>query len=773
MKLLKLNDNFISLAARLLLTLSPLCCCSRQAGDKLIDGLRGGVTVSLSVESDRYETRGRVFPDEDRIDDINVLVYSDNGRLYTSYFGDPASCSFVLSGACSYGFFILANYGSAIAGPPERSGLSSFTLEYRTGEHSGASVPMAGCEEAVRIGSGGSVSIRVRRLFAKVGVRIDESMLSTASYQYKSLTLKQCPTHILPWGESFAETVMTCDGDSASEAEMSAITETECYFYVPENLRGKLLENSDPWLKSADNLDIAHLLPYVELCASYSDHGLSDENTKFRFYPGANDTDNFDIRRNHMYHITVRPSDEGIFRGSWKLEAENMSNARRISISPSDFRLNRLLSRTLTIEVEPSGLPYELVYDADEWTRNGVSMVRDGDRLVLSSAYTGTVPLDFSIEARDREGLTTTCCRFTVEPAGKSLLIPDKTELDVWGGNSYPLRFIYKDGNGLQQIVMNPVLDRVITDGGMPAGYLTCFDNKLIARDWWGGSGDWTENEHNFEAHFSYRDAEAVVRGKIRGHAGFGDVTAGTVHYRDIVRGEGLALETAQMRGAVTTDVRSGVISTVIKKNGRPVEGMTATWNGPYLKMGDYTAECTFTDPSNGLERSCEIPLPVISNIRSVSGTLHFTETVNGSPTGASYSGDFDTGTGGNMCQTGISLPCDLQQTKIFRVHGTNLQYIDSGGNPRDADQYDEWTGADLLRGIEGFGIDSYTGAEYINLILNGYQFSLGYGVNQQTLRSESANNIGNEETIDHGGRRDTGRGMQKGQRRGKTAAEN
>ena len=720
MNLLELK-NF----ALLLIVASVGVACTQNIED---EG-SGTVAVTLDLNAFTNTTRSYLSPDESRVADVNLFVYGDGGTLAASYFGTPESCTVQLTRGQAFDFYVLANYGSALTPPESSAGLAGLVLDFRPAGLKDACIPMAGSRKNCVLSAGVPVSITVQRLFAKVGIRVDESLLKTASFQYKSLKLKQCPTHIAPWKDDFYETAEVVDGDSASSKDIASISTEECYFYVPENRRKLNFSNDDPWKKVPSNIDCAALLPYVELSASYEDHGLSATRSDFRFYLGGNATDNFEIIRNKVYHITLYPTDEGVFKGSWKLETEDFKNNRSLAFDKSGFTLGYGRSVSVNLLVQPAGLEYELLYDEALWARNGVSLTKTGEKFTITSAYTGTSAMSLEMRAKDKKEYAEAVCSFNLSPMKSPELKVTGAPADAWGGVDYTLSCIYADALGVEKTVTPDSYSLTLTRG-VPSDLLAYADGKLKAADWWGRSGAWTGTLPEYELTLSYQGVETTVSGRIHGHVGFEAPQTLSAYYRDVTTSSVLAPSGVALTGSDRTDVSGNMMTSVVTKNGSAVAGISGYWQGKYLKIGEYQLECQYLDPSNNKTRTLNLPVSVSSNVKSLSGWIDFITLPDSQGGSGDFYAEFSVSLDEDEYDLGLSIKCDKEDYIHFHVIGEDLVYVDVHGNTRRVDEYDIWTGADLYAGFDDLKVDGDTGTESLYFEMNGFGFSLVYNAN-------------------------------------------
>lgn len=718
-------ENFIRRSALVVIgmTLFAFSCVEERESRPLAQNY-AKISFEVDCEGGFIQTKNSFTADENGINNLNLIVYDGRGRLYHSFYGLASDMELNLVVGQSFSFYALANYGSALSPPADEQDIKSLVLNYSISNLSDSGIPMSGMMEDLEISGDMTLTITVQRILSKVGVIIDENELTTASYEYKGVKLRQCPSHIRPWTPGFFETQLCFEGDSATAMDLSLITEQEVFFYLPENCRGQLLESSDPWQKIPDNLECSEFLPYVEIAASYDNLGLTDDNARFRFYLGANSTNDFDVRRNHVYHVTLIPSDKGILNGSWKLEAEDLLSTRSLNFTRDVLSMRHSDQERIRVNVEPRGFSYNLIYDEDYWTENGITLLKTNNILTIVSDYTGAEPVSLSLIARDVDGFASDTCSITVAANREPVLMANYDHLDVWGGNEYPLSFSYTDADGVLSAV-SPALSSLTFSSSVPSSLLAYSNGRLIAEDWWGKSGGWVNSNPTYTATFTYLGKTVSVTGTLNGHTGFGETKAVDHYYREFTRNDLPSLSKAELVGSTSTNVLDGIVSI------SPVNlSSNSNWKYNFLKVGSYSLSCSFRDPSNGKLRTTMVPMYILSNVLALEGDVSFRELTGGYNPGRVMSSHFEVNEDSDWYDTDIALSCDVEQSINFQVFAEKLKYIDHNGLVRTVDAYDDWLGADLYLGFSNFWIDWVIGLEYVIFSINGFTFRLGYQVN-------------------------------------------
>lgn len=303
--------------ALLVLCFLFLICCDKAAlrGEEY-----GKVEANVRFQVGGRHTKSSLTADEDIVNNIHIVSYSDGKLLDDRYFSDIGNSRITLLSGKSCRLYVFANMGRLDI-PLEESELAAYRYRIDNVNEFGGCFPMFASSETDIAADDGdpTVSITLKRLVAKYDFRIDKSALP--GMQVTSIRLMQSALDVAPLTDSVAENVG--DGDFASEADLEEINHGEsATFYTLENCRGVLLpENKDPWAKIPDNIpDQAELCTYIEVKASFNEgFGLSGDVT-YRFYLGEDNVSDFNVHRNTMSVLTLTLSEEGLEHYNWKVD---------------------------------------------------------------------------------------------------------------------------------------------------------------------------------------------------------------------------------------------------------------------------------------------------------------------------------------------------------------------------------------------------------------------------------------------------------------------
>ncbi len=192
-------------------------------------------------------------------------------------------------------------------------------------------IPMQGYVDEVTPVSGGDVIIvPVERMYAKVKVRvIIDKLLEPYEPSINSVYAQNCPWYC-QIGTLYDKTVdsqdkvypttaddwvtrsMTTDGkgnntDDPNNTPLEEEGETpyEYVVYIPENIQGEVSVDEKDADAKVDNLpDDGHPTSIV-VDIKYTDSKGAEAEASYTVYPGGNNYNNFNIRRNQVYRVTM------------------------------------------------------------------------------------------------------------------------------------------------------------------------------------------------------------------------------------------------------------------------------------------------------------------------------------------------------------------------------------------------------------------------------------------------------------------------------------
>ena len=307
-------------------------------------------TYTFCIDAETESTRSCFS--EGEASDIRqavVAVYAKTGDLvHTGAPGDPV----VLNRNHPYSYYVLTGDLTEDTVPLRESALREYVHHYPLDSSGGfvryhdqwRAVPMAGAVTLAApsglASDAGVIRLPAERLFARIDLRIlpDENLLRNYTVTIRSVKVRNIARCVAPFDARLTDhgLVSPYEADITREAD----AEGRWTLYLPENLQGDLLPgNTDPARKTADALSAAGYNPdlctYIEAEVAFeSGFGVSGT-ARYRFYPGRDNTANFDIRRNTPYTLTLTLTAAGLdIEGSWKIDTSDLSDRRELTLTP-------------------------------------------------------------------------------------------------------------------------------------------------------------------------------------------------------------------------------------------------------------------------------------------------------------------------------------------------------------------------------------------------------------------------------------------------------
>lgn len=401
--------------------MSILVSCSRDTAS--YDMAEAMLTLSTGTMSATRTTD----PDEERITDLNIFIFDENGSLERHVFLGRNSLPSTKNGI-EYRFtwlrgkkcqvYACSNFGFDIMGISTTEDLKEYRYHLSYPDEYSRGVPMCGKSDITVIDNNNSViNVKMERLMAKISLSIDRRKLNkNISFNVRSVRIGGCPKSAALFSPSAAEgsndvfsngyMKSYSDADDLNIDEKTGISR-EVNVYMLENRQGNLLPNAktekDKILDSSDAL--SEVCSYIELKAEYKSDSLftgPEEYLIYRFYLGDAPS-NFDVVRNCHYHITVVPSGSGLEEDSWRIDKSNLYRYGKaaITVHPAKY-LEGKVGEDLHIwaEVNPEGARMEFGKEELEYDKSrGIydySMDKDnhGVTLHLKSPGSGIVYIE-------------------------------------------------------------------------------------------------------------------------------------------------------------------------------------------------------------------------------------------------------------------------------------------------------------------------------------------------------------------------------------------
>lgn len=357
-----INDNMDRIITMALAALL-LCSCMIDPADDGTTGTGNREGVEIPVEFnvfsiDSAHTRSSISASETTVKDINIYAYH-NGRLEkAAYFESVDNITVSLIRDRKYNLYALSNMGKLTPPDLEEDMLGTkFSMGHVIFINGG--FPMSWSQAGFMVnGIDPHVDITLVRLVCRISFSIDKSALD--NLVVTKVRLCQSAMHIYPFGsESKAEAAAeVSNGDYASTQDIVALNSGETIsFYAYENCQGVLLpgnvnaESKVPTSIPANST----LCTYLEMTASYSGQydgvDVSSDNVKYRFYLGADNCSDFNVKRNTDIKINLEVTEDRIFDESWRISYGNdlPTVSHGLEFSSDDTEVGIGLSTTLPV----------------------------------------------------------------------------------------------------------------------------------------------------------------------------------------------------------------------------------------------------------------------------------------------------------------------------------------------------------------------------------------------------------------------------------------
>ena len=399
---------------------------------------------------------------DDYISNCNILVYDTAGHLVSSAYCDDGEVTWMqldCTGGNTYKFYCVCNIGD-ITGNPFFANETYLTgYQYSVNSYSdmidaNGAVPMTGHTEYITIADGMSIHIDLTRCVALVSIRIDDSALQSSNISINSVTVKNVPSKVGLF--TTATSGNTWDysptGDSADAMELSTFNSgSEIGFYMFENCQGVLLPGNSSCRSKyfSEGSIYEQLCSYIELEGYYNDITSSNPRRgdfRYRFYLGENTIDDFNVVRNHHYHIVLKLYDDGVDEESWRVDSDLEPYATAVIVNPPEYTFVGVAGTvTLTATVLPSTACQDVT-----WSSSNPSVATVDGNGVVTPHSVGTAIIKAT--ATDGSGIFGTSTITVLEPSIPVRIEPNYLKDDEWmlgGGSStddFKVTIFYDNG---------------------------------------------------------------------------------------------------------------------------------------------------------------------------------------------------------------------------------------------------------------------------------------------------------------------------------------
>lgn len=591
--------------------LSILTSCS----PKEQEGRQGCGSYRISLLASIDGTKSGSFSEPVSINDFNLYFFSE-GTLESQVFVEGSSETSVdLDRYGEYTVYAVANVGKTEVseGISENTFLDT-ELEYSSlrdldgipcsyADECGTIVP----ERDIKDG----MSISLTPMFARFILSIEtkggtpEGKLTIDDVSCYNINDK---LSFFSDGDKAASVI--AEGDFLSKQDIKKLSGgQEATFYAPENMQGTKA-------KTGNKKGSGGLCTFLVIEGTY-ESGLAEYDLDYVLYLGQDNDTSFDIERGATYSIKASIDlGDGHLLGMTPSKLEDYRNPEQKAYVQAAVKYFRWKDDSADIKPGDS----KPVFFETNMNTSDISFSLEGDSAISTGAIDWKLSSIMISASKDAEQGSTAVLTGgngsvwdTMEICTKSVtLVPSLTEMEVWGGNTYPVTFtLTGSGSGPTDVTSQVQCTSVSYDSSAPPGLLSWNGEGICAVDWWDMTGSWTEAPLSFTMSFSIDGASASVTGTMNGYTGIEfdrtDYCYSELEKKDYRCDAGKA----RLIGSETKDIST--IATIVPHG----DYMWDTNNGPACIMvgNGIPATVSFTDPSNGKKRNPAITLNVSSDV--------------------------------------------------------------------------------------------------------------------------------------------------------------
>ena len=284
----------------LILWAAVLCGCSKLARTE-DPATAAEIPVCFQIECPKMDepTKAPTDAQEKTVKDLNLYLFCKNaaGKDEHIYSAGSANITRKLT-VGDYDLFVIANAGGDL-GNMTRAQVeqSARTVGGEAALETGSALPLS-AKTSFSVKAAMTVPVVLRRIVACI-----ELNLSVASQQRERIAPRSVQILSAPRLAAYFADNAPSEDDAVTDYASRSITghSYNGTFYVPENLQGTVAGITDPTQKAPDKA------PEQATCIHIEAVNQTGRKLDYFIYPGENDTDNFDIRRNRRYivHATV------------------------------------------------------------------------------------------------------------------------------------------------------------------------------------------------------------------------------------------------------------------------------------------------------------------------------------------------------------------------------------------------------------------------------------------------------------------------------------
>ena len=280
----------------LILWAAVLCGCSKLARTE-DPATAAEIPVCFQIECPKMDepTKAPTDAQEKTVKDLNLYLFCKNaaGKDEHIYSAGSANITRKLT-VGDYDLFVIANAGGDL-GNMTRAQVeqSARTVGGEAALETGSALPLS-AKTSFSVKAAMTVPVVLRRIVACI-----ELNLSVAPQQRERIAPRSVQILSAPRLAAYFADNAPSEDDAVTDYASRSITghSYNGTFYVPENLQGTVAGITDPTQKAPDKA------PEQATCIHIEAVNQTGRKLDYFIYPGENDTDNFDIRRNRRYIV--------------------------------------------------------------------------------------------------------------------------------------------------------------------------------------------------------------------------------------------------------------------------------------------------------------------------------------------------------------------------------------------------------------------------------------------------------------------------------------
>lgn len=309
--------------------------------------------VTISIKDCSLSTKAEL-PDEEKISDINIMIFDEYGNLEKNTYqrGGQQSFNMTLLKGTRYSFYACVNFGYEVKVNTEEELKNleyhlAYPDEYREG------IPMAAVSRNVLITKDCIINLEAERLMARISLKMDRSRLSeNVRMDVIGVRIGNCPKKVRPFIDSHVKNEDECfrvgfryDDISCHPLNQNSSNglSNELSLYMLENMQGLFspegpASHQEKVFKETDHRRLICSYIELELEYIYGDMASIEQPLIYRFYLGDG-LNSLDVERNCHYHMTITPEDDGLNGDGWRVDKSGISFIGKPELQqyPSDY----------------------------------------------------------------------------------------------------------------------------------------------------------------------------------------------------------------------------------------------------------------------------------------------------------------------------------------------------------------------------------------------------------------------------------------------------